>query len=214
MLKDLCLSEFSDVLASEAPAPGGGSAAALMGTLGAALVGMVAGLTVGNGAYAAHHAQMRQLHREALQLREQLLALVDSDSQAFDQVTAAYALPKGNPQEVAARRAAAQAALRACCETPLGVMRASLEALRLSERALEGYNASAASDLGVAALALGAAMRGAWLNVLINLGGIDDAAFAADFNDKSAALLAEALPISERVYQVLAADLGGSSVCC
>ncbi|MCL1847632.1 MAG: cyclodeaminase/cyclohydrolase family protein [Coriobacteriia bacterium] len=207
MLNDKTVSEFTNLLGSDAPAPGGGSAAALMGALGVSLTGMVAALTVGKSKYAAYHTQMEQIKREADGLRGELLTLMEEDTAVFNQVAAAYALPRDNEQEKLARTDAIQAALRCCTETPYQMMCVSMQALRLTERALEGYNTNAASDLGVAALGLGAAIRSAWLNILINLGSIADAGFSARYRAEGEALLADALPLSERIYQVIMESL-------
>ena len=203
MLTDKTVSEFTALLASEAPAPGGGSTAGLMGALGVSLAAMVAALTVNKPRYAAYHQQMERVKAEADQLRVALLDLIDADTEAFNQVTAAYALPKTNDQEKLLRTDAIQAALRGCTETPYEIMLASMRALRLTETALEGYNTNAASDLGVAALALGAAMRAAWLNILINLSGITDPAFTTRYRADGQALLADALPLSEKIYRTI-----------
>jgi len=207
MLNDKTVTEFTCLLASDAPAPGGGSTVALMGALGASLTAMVAALTVGRSKYAANQTQMEQVLAEAERLRVEFLTLMDEDTDAFNQVTAAFALPKDSEQEKLARTEAIQAALRACTETPYKTMCASLQALRLIETALEGYNTNAASDLGVAALGLGAAMRGAWLNVLINLGSITDTDFAARYRAEGEAVFADALPLSEKVYQTIIESL-------
>ena len=207
MLNDKAVSEFTCLLAADRPTPGGGCAAALIGASGVSLVAMVAALTVGKSDYAAYHTQMEQVKQEADRLRVELLALIESDADAFDQVMAAYALPKGSEQERQVRKDAIQAALRAGTETPYRIMCASIQALRLTESVLEGYNTSAASDLGVAALGLGAAMRSAWLNILINIKGITDADFTDRYRAEGEALLAEALPLSERVYRVIIENL-------
>ena len=207
MLSDTTVSEFTSLLASDAPAPGGGSAAALMGALGVSLTTMVAALTVGKSRYAAYHTQMRDIQREAEKLRLELLELINSDTDAFNQLMAAYALPKGDEQEMQVREGAIQTALRTCTETPYRMMCVSMQALRLTEQAMEGYNTNASSDLGVAALGLGAAIRGAWLNILANLGSIADTSFSARYQAESQALIADALPMAERVYQVVLESL-------
>ena len=207
MLNDMTVAEFTGLLATDAPAPGGGSAAALMGALGVSLTSMVAALTVNKEKYAAYQTQMEQTIQEADALRNELIDLMDKDAHAFNQVMAAYALPKGSEEEIQARKAAIQAALCICTEIPYKMMCASMQALHLTQKALEGYNANAASDLGVAAVALGAAMRGAWLNILANLGGISDTDFTARFRAEGEALLAEALPLSESVYQTIVGSL-------
>lgn len=207
MLTNETVSEFTCQVASAAPAPGGGSASALMGALGASLTAMVAALTLGNNTYAASHAQVQPVIAQADALRTTLLALMDNDTAAFNQVAAAYALPKDDEQNRLHRQEAIQTALRACTQTPYEMMSACLEVLRLAHTVLQGFNASAASDLGVAALALGAAMRGAWINILINVGGITDVAFTSRYRKQGEALLAEALPLAESVYETLVESL-------
>ena len=203
MLTNQTVLDFTGTLASAAPAPGGGSASALMGALGAALATMVAALTIGNSDYAAEQAKIKPVAAAAEGLRAEFLALVDADTEAFNQVAAAYALPKGSDPERLARSLAIQAALAECVKTPLRMMRASVQALQLVNQALTGYNKSAASDLGVAALALGAAVRGAWLNILINLASIKDADFAQSSHSEAEALLAEALTLSTAAYDTI-----------
>ncbi|MCL2671647.1 MAG: cyclodeaminase/cyclohydrolase family protein [Clostridiales bacterium] len=201
MLNEMTITDFTALLASDAPAPGGGTASALMGAVGVSLTSMVAALTVGKPKYAAHQARMEGVLAEGGRLRVELLALMDADAEAFNQVTAAFGLPKGSDDEKATRRETIQTALQVSTETPCAIMRAAVEALRLTETAMEGYNTNAASDLGVAALGLSAALRGAWLNVCINLGSIKDMDFVARYRDEGEALLAEGTELADKIYQ-------------
>ncbi|MDR1061640.1 MAG: cyclodeaminase/cyclohydrolase family protein [Clostridiales bacterium] len=170
-LADLSLGDFGAELASGSPAPGGGSAAALVGNLGAALAGMVAELTIGKKAYAGSEALMRGVRSEAEARRYALLELVDRDAEAFRSLREASAMPKNTDGQRWARTGARLDAKRRCVEAPLKVMEHSLAMLRQIESALGGFNPNAASDVGVAALCLKAAAQGAWMNVLINTGG-------------------------------------------
>ena len=192
-LAELTVRGFADLLGSDAPAPGGGSAAALAGALGAALTAMVGSLTVGRKKY----AEFDGLARETL---EKARDVMERDTEAFNAVSAVFAMPKGTDQEKEAQAAAMQEALQGCTKTPFEMMELSLEALRLTDGLVDRSNASAASDLGCAALHLGSAVQGAWLNVLINLGSIRDAAFAAQYRTRGQILLDEALPLSQRIY--------------
>ena len=202
LLADLPVSAFLDTLASDAPAPGGGSAAALSGAVGAGLTAMVACLTQGRKKYADFAPFAVEVERRAHALRAQLLDVMDRDTAAFNAVSAAFALPKETEEEKAARSAAIQAGLKGCTETPLEMMELAAAAIRLTGEFLErGFNLSSASDLGVAFLSLRSAMQGAWLNVLINLGSIRDEAFAAACREKGEALLREALPAAEAGYE-------------
>ena len=193
-LAELTVRGFADLLGSDAPAPGGGSAAALAGALGAALTAMVGSLTVGRKKYAEFDGLARETLEKARDLEHRFLDVMERDTEAFN------AMPKGTDQEKEARAAAMQEALQGCTKTPFEMMELSLEALRLTDGLVDRSNASAASDLGCAALHLGSAVQGAWLNVLINLGSIRDVAFAAQYRTRGQILLDEALPLAQSIY--------------
>lgn len=202
----MTITAFSELLASNAPAPGGGSTAALAGALGVSLAAMVAGLTVGKKKYADHEELARNVIHDAEGLRAQLLDLMDRDTEAFNGVSAVFSMPKETDEQKTARSEAMQKALKACTLTPFAMMECSLKALELTRSLVGKSNDSAASDLGVAALCLKTAMQGAWLNVLINISGIKDAAFADKYRKDGEALLAKALPLADEVYEhILAA---------
>lgn len=200
-LSEMTLTEFVEILSSDAPAPGGGSVAALEGALGAALTCMVARLTVSKPRYGEYRLRMEEILREAGRLKKDLLELTDKDTEAFNRVSAALSMPKETAEEQNARKAAMQEALKASTETPLAAMRLISEALKLTRKAVGISNVSAASDLGVAALCLRSAAQGAWLNILINVGGIRDGDFAAAAKNEGEAILAEALPLADRIYE-------------
>lgn len=185
------VAEFMECLASDAPAPGGGSASALMGAAGAALAAMVAGLTLGKEKYREFAAQTQAFQTNGSRLQKRFLELIDLDTEAFNEVSAAYKLPKADDAEKETRRVAIEQALQNATKTPFAMMQAAVECLECVAGAVGKTNASAASDLGVAAYSLHAAVQGAWLNVLINLGGIKDAAFAAEYKAAGQKLLAD-----------------------
>ncbi len=191
-LAQMSAEELTKLLASDAPAPGGGSAAALEGALGAALTAMVCGLTAEKPQYAAYRAEILAVQARAETLREQFLTLMDRDTEAFLQVSNAFAMPKATDEEKVQRSAAIQQGLTACTETPLAVMTLAAEGLELIQSLLGRYNESAASDLGVAAVSLEACARGAWLNVLINVGSLKDREKAHAFREQGKALLEQA----------------------
>jgi glutamate formiminotransferase/formiminotetrahydrofolate cyclodeaminase len=170
-LTDLTLREFADRLAAADPTPGGGSAAAYAGVMGAALAAMVARIALKRGADPA----LSEIADEAESLRAQLMALVADDSAAFDRVSAALALPKRTPQEKGARTEALQAALLTAARVPLDTANAARRLLGLTERLLEHATRGAVSDAGVAALLAESALRAAALNVMINLSSLADA---------------------------------------
>ena len=201
------LCEFIDVLASDAPAPGGGSAAALSSALGAALTGMVAALTTGKPKYAEHEELTGKLLAESEALRRKLTDAIDQDTEAFNGVSAVFAMPKATDEEKAARKTAMQAALKAATVVPLQVMELSLSALELTASAIGKTNSNAASDLGVAALALLAGVKSAWLNVLINLAGIADEEFSASHKAKGLEIVGKAEGLSAQIYNEIVSAL-------
>lgn len=161
-------------LASNTPAPGGGTGAAVAGAMGAALVGMLAALTVGRKRYADHEALMQAIVEQAAEERTTLLALAEKDAAAYDEVGAAFKLPKESDSDKAARREAIQAAMRGACDVPLEVMQHCLEVISLAKNAVAVGNKNAISD-GAAGAELGrAGLRIASYNVKINLGSIKD----------------------------------------
>ncbi|MCL2519983.1 MAG: cyclodeaminase/cyclohydrolase family protein [Spirochaetaceae bacterium] len=203
LLIDYSIKDFTKLLASDAPAPGGGSAAALMGALGISLTNMVGCLTAGRAKYAEHEAFMAALLQQAEQLRLEFLAVIDEDTQSFNAVSAVFAMPKETEEEKADRKQAMQVALKGCTEPPLKMMELALAALELTAQAVGKSNTSAASDLGVAALSLKAAVQGAWLNVLINISGINDTAFVERYRQKGEAIITKALPLADGVYNTI-----------
>lgn len=204
------LSTFLDDLASGEPTPGGGSAAALAGALGAALAAMVANLTVGRKRYVDVNPQMQAVLQEAEALRGRLTGLVAEDAAAFEQVRAAFRLPKDTAEEQAARHAAVQAAMQSASITPLETMRACIAVLRLAEQAVALGNVNAATDGAVGALLAQAGLRGAGLNVRVNLGGIEDRAFSAASEQAVAAMLAEADAITAHILTAVEARLANT----
>ena len=206
-LAELKTAEFVDLLASDAPAPGGGSAAALEGALGAALTAMVCGLTVGKKKYAEFQELAEEAQKKATDLKARFVDVMDRDTEAFNVVSAAFGMPKATDEEKAARSAAIQKGLEGCTKTPFEMMELAVETLELTASILGKSNDSAASDLGVSALSLRAAIQGAWLNVLINIGSLKDTALAEDYRAKGEALLAKALPLADEIYSTVVSQM-------
>ncbi len=184
------LGDFLDDLASSKPAPGGGSAAALAGSIGAALVSMVANLTVGREKFKAVEPEVQAILAKSEDLRHRLLAYIEDDVAAFNAYSAAAKLPKDTADEKAARSAAIQKALMAAVDPPMNTVRACVEVLELCRPIAEMGNVQAVSDAGVGALMAEAGMRAAALNVQINLSWIKDAAFVERKRKELDALLA------------------------
>lgn len=199
-LADLKVCEFADLVASDAPAPGGGSVAALYGAIGAALTAMVACLTQGRKKYAdyAEHAAMVEQKASALQTK--LIDVMDRDTEAFMVVSDAFAMPKETDEQKAARSAAIQEGLKGCTRTPMEMMELCDETIALAASLIGRFNDTSASDLGVALLSLKAGIQGAWLNVLINIGSLKDREAADECRSRGEALLSHALPLADECY--------------
>lgn len=173
------IAEFTNELASAAPAPGGGSAAALSGALGASLVAMVCRLTIGRKNYQEVSAQFEAILPRADALRAELVGLMQEDADAYAQVMNAYQLPKESDADKSARGEAIQRALKRAAEIPLQVAKACAQVLEMSVTTAAHGNKNAASDAGAGALLAEAGLRAALLNVEINLGLIQDNEFNA-----------------------------------
>ena len=201
MIVDRSIRGFLDELASSAPTPGGGSAAALVGAVGAALLAMVGNLTAGKKGYEAVDRSMRDLVGESDRLRGELARLADEDVRVFGEVMAAYRMPRGDDAERAARRDAIQSALLDATEAPLELARVCAEVIDLAATAAEEGNSNVVSDAGVGVVAAHAALRAAALNVWINAGSIEDREFA----DRAVAELERLLALgAERTEAVFA----------
>lgn len=197
-LVELTLREYTERLSSGEPTPGGGSAAALAGGLAAALAGMVARLTIGRKKYAEHEVEMQMVLDQADRLRNQLLALVDADTVAFQDLMAAYGLPKRDQGAIQQRQSAIQEALRHATDIPLATAEASIQVLNLAAQARQHGNSHAAGDAVVGALLAHAAVRGSVHDVRINLRGLKDAEFRAYAEARAEGLVANADAALER----------------
>ncbi|MCV0403065.1 MAG: cyclodeaminase/cyclohydrolase family protein [Chloroflexi bacterium] len=189
-LVDLSARDLIARLATSDPVPGGGSAAALAGAMGAALVGMVVELTTGRPAAEAHEPELTEIGVAAAQYQSELLSLADADASAYATVVAARRLPRDTDREREARKVQVDAALREAIRVPLSISRAASEVLTLAERLVPIGNRNAISDVGVAALMAVTALRGAALNVQINLPYLADGeALAVDAETELGTLL-------------------------
>lgn len=202
-LTEMTVKTYMDTLNSDAPAPGGGSASALCGAQGAALVSMVAGLTIGKKKYPLDQELCTEVAKKASELKDALLAQVDKDTDAFNLVSAAFKLPKETEEEKAARAKAIADATLVATEVPFETMGLCLETFRYAKSLVGHSNTNAASDLGVSALNLITCMKGAWLNVLINLGGLADEAKAKDFRRKGEEMVSSAQKDADEIYQAI-----------
>jgi formiminotetrahydrofolate cyclodeaminase len=208
LITTLPLATFLDELASGAPTPGGGSAAAIMGAMGAALVSMVCNVTIGKKGYEAVDSEMKAVRDESERLRLRLTAMVADDVAAFDGLMAAYRLPKSSEEDKSRRAESIQFNLRAATETPLACARACAQVIALSKRAGELGFAGVVSDAGVGVLAANTALRSAALNVYINAPSLKDRAFAEAATAEIERLRDRCARESEAVFELVRSRLG------
>jgi glutamate formiminotransferase/formiminotetrahydrofolate cyclodeaminase len=173
------LPDFLNDLSSSAPTPGGGSAAALNGAIGVALMTMVANLTVGKKGYEEFDEELKVARDRLLPMRERFVALIDEDADSFKKVMAAYKLPRMTEADKQERDKGISEALKVAAETPFRTMRLALDALKLSKPIVDYGNKNSITDAGVGTMNLESGFRGARLNVLINLAGIKDKEWVA-----------------------------------
>jgi methenyltetrahydrofolate cyclohydrolase len=183
-LAKLTVEDFISQLASDNPTPGGGSASALAGAMAASLIEMACNLTIGREKFKDREPEMLTLLERARTLREQMLAAVDEDTDAYDAVSQAYKLPKNTDEEKAARTERIQAALKGACDVPMRVAIAAMEASQLAQIAQKQANPNVASDARVARLLANAAREGAVANVEINLSSITDGDYVARMKEE------------------------------
>lgn len=177
--EDMRMQAFLDEVASNSPAPGGGSVAALCGSLAAALVSMVSNLTVGKEKYKENWAVMEELLSKGEALRTKFVVLMNKDTESFNAFMTALKMPRDTDEQKAKRKKAMQEASMLATEIPLTTLEACAEAAGLALRAAKHGNPKAASDAGSAALLAEAAGKAASYNVRINLPGITDETFVA-----------------------------------
>ena len=207
MFRERSLDRFLDELASKAPAPGGGSVAALSGALAAGLVSMVCNLTVGKKKYAHVEEDIKNILAQSEALRRELVNLLEEDVQVYTQVSKAYKMPRETEEERRGRAEAIQAALKEATAVPMAVAEACVKVLDLCTPVAEKGNVRAVSDAGIAALMAEAGLRSAALNVLINLRAIEDQEFVEREEAKLDALLAGKSELKEEIYKLVVGKL-------
>ncbi len=207
-LADLTCAAFAAETASESPAPGGGSIAAYLGALGAALGTMVANLSAHKAGWDERWEQFSDYADRGQRLLDELLRLVDEDTAAFNRIMAVFALPKNTPEEKAARSAALQEATRYAAEVPLRTMRAAAKVFPLVRAMAEEGNPNSVSDAGVGALAARSAVLGARLNVRINAAGLKDRAAAEALTAEADRIAAEAVEAESAVLAIVEQQIG------
>ncbi|MGQ9603323.1 MAG: glutamate formimidoyltransferase [bacterium] len=194
--------DLVDLVSSDAPAPGGGSVAALCGALGCALTSMVASLTFGKKGYEQVQDDVERIGTRAQTLKKDFLSCVDRDTDAFNKVMEAMRLPKKTEEEIAQRKISLEEATKQATLVPLNVLRLCLEAAEIAEQIAQMGNKNSVSDAGVAGAVVRAAAEGAYLNVCINLPGISDQSFREKVLGEAEKLRGQAIEIAERAQQL------------
>jgi formiminotetrahydrofolate cyclodeaminase len=202
-ITETSIDEFLARLASKDPTPGGGSAAAIMGAMGAALISMVCNVSFGKKGYEAAEPELREVCAQSEALRSRLTGMVAGDISAFGELMAAYKLPKDTDEEKQRRSLAIQASLKRATEVPLACARDCAEVIRLSRRAAEHGYLGVISDAGVGVSAAYAAARSAALNVYINVPSLKDRAFAERALAELDGIMTSCTAESEAVYALV-----------
>lgn len=199
---------FVNETASDSAAPGGGSISALAGALGAALGTMVANLSAIKKGWEDRVGEFSPWAEQGQTLKDRLVALVDEDTRAFDAIMTAFGLPKDTPEQVYIRKQAIQDASKYATEVPFRTMQTAFECLPLLKQMAEHGNPNSLSDVGVGALCIKTAVRGAWLNVLINAQGLSDKPWAENIVSEARALLAKNHAACDEIILGIEAKLG------
>lgn len=206
MLEYSCL-KFINQMASRSPVPGGGSAAAFVGSLGAALGSMVGNLTVGKEKYSGVEEDIQILLKKTEALIMQLNQLVDKDAAVFEPLADAYGMPINTAEERAEKDRVLQEALIKAAKVPLAVAECSLESIRILDQYARKGNRLAVSDAGVGVIFCKAAIQGSKLNVMTNLKLMKDEALKSEMKRRMAAIEAEGLKLADQVYQYVEEQL-------
>ncbi len=208
-LVGMTLEGFADETASESPAPGGGSVSAAVGALGVSLGTMVANLSAHKAGWDDRWEEFSVWAGKGQKLKDELIYLVDEDTRAFNRIMDAFSMPKGTEDEKAARKAAIQEASKYAIQVPYRVMERSLESMEVIKAMAEKGLEASISDVGVGALCARTAVMGAYLNVKINAGGLEDKVFAAEYVSKGADLQQKSIALEEEILSMVHSKIKG-----
>lgn len=206
MIKQSC-EEFTEHLASKAPTPGGGGAAALMGSLGIALGNMVGNLTIGKKKYAEVESEIQELNQQADSLRIKLLDMIEQDAEAFLPLSRAYGLPANTEAERAEKNQIMEQALQTAASAPMEIMKLCLESLKVISQYAQIGSRLAISDAGCAAICCRAALESAALNVFVNTRLIQDKQLASDWNHQVDVLRKQGIALAHAIEQLVNTQL-------
>ncbi|NLX91763.1 MAG: cyclodeaminase/cyclohydrolase family protein [Firmicutes bacterium] len=206
-LNDKTCSEFLNELASRAPVPGGGGAAAMGGAIGMALSNMVANLTLGKKKYAGVQDEIKGLLEKGSKIIEDLKTLVDRDAEVFEPLSQAYRLPSDTPEQIKYKEEILEERSKEACLVPLEIMRKSFEGIKIHERMGQIGSLIALSDVGCGVAFLKAALISGSLNIIINTNTINDKEFVRKISEEMDSLLEEGCRIAEDTLQLVKAKL-------
>jgi glutamate formiminotransferase/formiminotetrahydrofolate cyclodeaminase len=199
----MTLRAFANETASESPAPGGGSISAYVGVLGISLGTMVANLSASKRGWDARWEEFSAWAEKGQALKDQLIQLVDEDTQAFNKIMEAFGLPKTTDEEKSARKNAIQAATKYAIEVPYKVMEKSFASLEIIKAMAEAGNPNSVTDAGVGALCARTAVMGAFLNVKINAAGLDDKTYVEQILNKGNAIETRTQQMEAEILEIV-----------
>ena len=198
-LTEMTVNDYLELVGSDAPAPGGGSASALVGAQGVGLFTMVAGLTLGRKKYADFAENCNMIIEAGKPVQNELIAQIDRDTEAYNMISDAFKMPKETEEEKTERREAIRRATIVATNAPLYTLELCHRGMELGKMLIGKFNTNCASDFGVGALNVKAAAYGAWMNVLINVSGLDEE-LAADYKAKGSKYIEEIDEAFELIY--------------
>lgn len=200
-LADKTCMDFTEVLASKEPVPGGGGAAALVGAIGTALGSMVCNLTIGKKKYAQYEEEIKGILSEAGEIQKELLKMIDDDAENFLPLSKAYGMKKDTEEERKLKEETLEKALKQACEVPVSIVKKAYEAIKLHENLVNKCSKLAISDVGVGVQCLRTAIISAQLNVIININSIKDQNYVSKVKEEIEKLVKEGTEIADKVYE-------------
>ncbi len=192
--------KFVNETYSKAPVPGGGGVAALVGSIGTALAGMVCNLTTGKKKYAEYEDDIQRILLEAQELQDALLALIDRDAENFYPLSQCYGLPAETDEEKEIKHEKMQACLKVAISAPIEIVKITYQAIKLHDELVTKGSKLAVSDVGCGVVCLKAALQSGWLNIMINLKSIDDAQFVSKVEAELLPLVADGEALADKIY--------------
>ena len=194
------VTEFTDATFSKDPVPGGGGVSALAGALGTALGGMVCNLTTGKKKYAQYEDDIQRIMKEANEIKDSLIGMIDQDAENFLPLSKAYGLPTGTEEEKAHKAEVMEKCLKVACSVPVDIVKTSYKVIALMKELSVKGSSLALSDVGVGVTLLRGAITGGWLNVVININSIKDAEYVKQIREEVEPLVTDGMKKCDEIY--------------